>query len=55
MHKKFEINRTKIKVGCQSEGKVVPHNSKSDMPLAGERRAVGVFALTISWQKNNLF
>ena len=27
MHKKFQINRTKIKVGCQSGRKVVTHNS----------------------------
>ena len=33
MHKNFEINRTKIKVGCQSGRKVVTHNSKSDLPL----------------------
>ena len=33
MHKKFEINRTKIKVGCQLGRKVVPHDSKSDLPL----------------------
>ena len=33
MHK-FEINRTKIKDGCQSGRKVVVHNSKSDLPLA---------------------
>ena len=33
MHKKFEINRTKIKVGCQSGRKVVAHDSKSDLPL----------------------
>ena len=33
MHKKFEINWTKIKGGCQSGRKVVPHNSKSDLPL----------------------
>ena len=33
MHKKFEINRTKIKGGCQSGRKVVPHNSKNDLPL----------------------
>ena len=33
MHKKFEINRTKIKGGCQSGTKVVTHNSKSDLPL----------------------
>ena len=34
MHKKFDINRTKIKGGCQSGRKVVTHNSKSDLPLA---------------------
>ena len=34
MHKKFEVNRTKIKGGCQSGRKVVTHNSKSDLLLA---------------------
>ena len=34
MHKKFEINQTKIKGGCQLGRKVVTHNSKSDLPLA---------------------
>ena len=34
MHRKFEINRTKIKGGCQSGRKVVNHNSKIDLPLA---------------------
>ena len=33
MHKKFQINRTKIKGGCQSARKVVAYNSKSDFPL----------------------
>ena len=33
MDKKFEINRAKIKAGCQSGRKVVPHDSKSDLPL----------------------
>ena len=33
MHKKFEINQTKIKGGCQSRKKVVPHDSKSDLTL----------------------
>ena len=33
MHKKFEINRTKIKGGCQSGRKVVTYNSESDLPL----------------------
>ena len=31
MHKKFEINRTKIKDSCHSGRKVVTHNSKSDL------------------------
>ena len=34
MHKKFEINHTKIKSSCQSGIKVVTHDSKSDLPLA---------------------
>ena len=33
MHKKFEINQTKIKGCCQSGRKVVTHTSKSDLPL----------------------
>ena len=33
MQKKFEVNQTKIKGGCQSGRKVVAHNSKSDLPL----------------------
>ena len=33
MHKKFEINQTKIKGSCQCGRKVVTHNSKSDLPL----------------------
>ena len=30
---KFEVNQTKIKGGCQSGIKLVPHYSKSDLPL----------------------
>ena len=33
MHKKFEINRTKIKGSCQSGRKVATHDCKSDLPL----------------------
>ena len=33
MHKKFEINQTKIKDDCQSGRKVVINDSKSDLPL----------------------
>ena len=33
MQKKFEINRTKIKGGCQSGRKVLTHDSMSELPL----------------------
>ena len=33
-HVIFEVNQTKIKGGCQSGRKVVPDDSKSDLPLA---------------------
>ena len=33
MDKMFEINRTKIKGGCQSTRKEVTNNSKNDLPL----------------------
>ena len=36
MYKKFEINQTKIKGGCQSGRKVITHNSKSDLPFVRE-------------------
>ena len=38
MHKKFEIDRTKIKGGCQSARKVVTHDSKRDLPLVCLKR-----------------
>ena len=41
MHKKFEINLTKIKSGCQSGRKVVAHNSKSDLPLMNSIKGDG--------------
>ena len=34
MHKKFEMNCTKIKGSCQSGRKVVTHNFKSNLPLS---------------------
>ena len=37
MHKKNEINQTKIKGRCQSGRKVITHDSKSDLPLGVER------------------
>ena len=33
MYKKFEVNRTKIKEGCQSCIKAAHQDSKSDLPL----------------------
>ena len=30
----YEVNQIKIKGGCQSGRKLVPHDSKSDLPLA---------------------
>ena len=44
MHKKFEINRVKIKRGCQSGRKVVTYNSKSDLPLA----SINIFTIFLS-------
>ena len=47
MHKKFEINRTKIKCGCQLGRKAVPHDSKSDLPLyckQATRRKAALYA-----------
>ena len=37
-HKKFEIDRTKIKDGCQSRRKGVPHNSKSFLPQTTNKK-----------------
>ena len=41
----FEINQTKIKGGCQSGRKVVPHNSKNDLPLGthASKKGPGTF------------
>ena len=33
MDSDFEVNQTNIKGGCESGRKVVPHDSKSDLPL----------------------
>ena len=56
MQKKFEINRTKIKGGCQSGRKVVTHYSKSDFPLGvvtkvifGKRVFVGLIQKKDLW------
>ena len=40
MHKKFEIDGTKIEDGCQSWRKLVTHNSKSNLPLDTNKQCV---------------
>ena len=47
MHRKFEINPTKIKGGCQSGTKVVIHDSKNDLPLVDSFSVLD----TLSWVK----
>ena len=44
MHKKCELNQTKIKGCCQSGRKVVPHDSKSDLPLGVKRNTLNRFS-----------
>ena len=52
MQKKIEINWTKIKVGCQSERKVVTHNSKSDLVLVNLVIVVSLAnKVTSGWMK----
>ena len=40
LHKKFKVNHTKIKGGCQSGRKVLPHNSKDHLPLEFPKKIV---------------
>ena len=47
IRKKFEINRAKIKGGCQSGRKMVTYNSKSDLPLPAEVKEKGKIYLRI--------
>ena len=37
----MEVNQTKIKGGCQSRRKVVPRDSKSDLPLTSSSKDEG--------------
>ena len=46
MHKKFEINQTKIKGGCQSGREVVPHDSKSNLPLVQRIECISIMELS---------
>ena len=49
MQKAFEINRTKIKGSCQSGGKVITHNSKSDLPLVHDQIETSFLKWFIFW------
>ena len=51
MQKKFQINWTKIKGGCQSGRKAVAHDSKSDLPLvpAGSVKKLQCVAV-VAWR-----
>ena len=49
---KFEINRTKIKGGCQSGRKVVTHNSKSDLPLIQRQTIYGMFVVVSKFNQH---
>ena len=53
MHKKFVINQTKIKGGCQSGRKVVPSDSKSDLPLAEKQEGGRLPSWSWVWTKNH--
>ena len=50
MYKKFEINGTKIKGGCQSVRYEVPHDSKSDLPLVQSLKWRGKFQIYITFK-----
>ena len=52
MHKKFEINQTKIKGGCQLGRKVVTHNSKSHLPLIRKLFSLDFKSLKSSLSQN---
>ena len=39
-HMIFDVNQIKIKGGCQSGRKGVPHDSKSDLPLKYKTKGV---------------
>ena len=58
MQKKFEINRTKIKVSCQSGRKVATHNSKNDLPLESSKDSLegqsAVIAVVLELLKKKL-
>ena len=53
MHKKFEINRTKIKGSCQWARKVVIHDSKSDLLLEGRWQAGSEEAENMNFSTRN--
>ena len=55
IHKKFEINRTKIKGSCQLGRKVVTNNSKSDLPLVRVSTYNVYFSRTDTYELANMY
>ena len=51
MHKKFEVNRTKIKGGCQSGRKVVTNDSKSYLLLVPSQVTTSILTYIMTLKK----
>ena len=52
MHKKFEVNRTKIKGGCQSYTKAAPKESWNNLTLDTSKIKIGMkYTIGGSWGK----
>ena len=54
MYKKFEIDRTKFKGGCQSGRKVVLYDSKSDLPLRMDKKIPQLWEIFFSTTNSTL-
>ena len=52
MHKKFEVNRTKIKGGCQLERKAAEMISYSKMPPKTANLLLGILTLKVVYTQN---
>ena len=50
----LEVNQTKIKGGCQSERKVLPHDSKSDLPLVHTRHTYIAYIMLLTYLPETL-
>ena len=50
----FEANQTKVMGGCQSGRKVVPHDSKSDLPLVVYGSLREFRKVQLSWKSGKI-